>query len=153
MRIKLPFRRELIVSLKRHVTRVGVSSDVGDNKHILLWDFDNVDRELVIKALRMVQWSFDLPHILVVPTRADSFHAYCLEAFPWARCLAILAATAYLDPTYFKMGVVRGYFTLRVEDLPNRPFGTPFTLGGSRRGSLQRHGFTVHFVRYDTTKG
>ena len=41
------------------------------------------------------------------------WHAYCFRACTWGDALKILADTRYLDQVYFKIGAIRGYFTLR----------------------------------------
>ena len=40
--------------------------------------------------------------------------AYCFKRLPWLKVVEILAFTKGVDWNYFKYGVYRGHFTLRV---------------------------------------
>ena len=102
---------------------LGVNSDLGDGSHILMWDFDNRTQNEVIESLEDVQHKFFLGPINVLSTGLPCrYHAYCLTRYTWPDTLRILASTEGLDPQFFKIGTVRGFFTLRISDKQNRKF-------------------------------
>lgn len=93
----------------------GVNSTLPDGDHVHMWDFDDVDLELVVSALHYVQNLFKLPNIYILTTgSADHFIAYCFERASWIRSVQIVASTSLVDANFFKYGVYRGHWTLRV---------------------------------------
>lgn len=94
----------------------GVNSKLEDGTHFLMWDFDNVDYMALLEGLRWVQWNNSLPTIYILESTPGSYHAYCFKRKDWPTTLHILADTYGLDPAYFKIGVLRGFFTLRIKD-------------------------------------
>ncbi len=153
MNIPLMNGWRLTIAVRRYRRHTGISSALNDGRHFLMWDFDDIDDALVRKALTVIQWSFDLPDIVVMRTSERSYHAYCFEPYTWARCLAILAATPHLDVNYFKMGVMREYFTLRVSEKQGSVFGPVEVLAGDRRASLAERMEPLTFTQYETAKG
>jgi hypothetical protein len=94
---------------------VGVNSNLPDGNHILMWDFDTGDYDSIKEELRWMQAMFNLPNVYTCKTgKKHGYHAFCFKALPWRKCVEILAATPTLDWNYFKFGVYRGHFTLRV---------------------------------------
>jgi len=94
---------------------VGVNSLLPDGKHILMWDFDNVDLPTIAMHLRYIQLCYDLPNIYILETKQNSnYIAYCFKAVPWRRAVEIIARTPYVDWNFYKYGIYREYFTLRV---------------------------------------
>lgn len=88
-----------------------------------MWDFDNVKEEDVKNELRRIQMVFKLPRIWLISTGIEGYyHAYCFKAFDWPDTLKILASTCFLDKVYFKIGVIRDYFTLRYSYKKGRDF-------------------------------
>lgn len=98
------------------VTNVtGVNSNLEDGNHILMWDFDDTTFDDVFKNLLTVQRIYDLPHIYILETLEDkNFMAYCFKRTPWRKVVEITAFTKDVDPNFFKYGVYRDHFTLRV---------------------------------------
>ena len=100
---------------------MGVNSKVGDDKHILMWDFDKIKKEEVLAVLAPVQYHNNLPNIYVVETKeTGSYHAYCLHKTSFQLACAILSCTPYIDMTYYRLGVTRGYWTLRISPKSGR---------------------------------
>jgi len=99
-----------------HVTDVaGVNSILPDGKHILMWDFDGVSLEQVVQALGAVQARYQLPRIYILYTgKKGHFMAYCFKRCEWQKAIEIIAATKYVDMTFFRFGVWRKKFTLRI---------------------------------------
>jgi len=107
----------------------GVNSILSDSRHALFWDFDNVDREEVIKIMLAVQQRWQLPPIYVLNTGLPKFwHCYCFYAVSYGLALHILAETPRLDKAFFKIGVIRGYWTLRYSKKEGRTFTTDIIL-------------------------
>jgi len=98
------------------ITRVvGVNSLLPDGQHILMWDFDETNFWQVHDALLETQRVYQLPNIYILETKKDTnYQAYCFKAVPWRKAVEIIAFTKGVDWNYFKYGVFRGKFTLRV---------------------------------------
>ena len=98
------------------ITKVtGVNSNLPNGDHILMWDFDEIPLIVVETALGLMQDIYELPNIYILNTGTqDHFIAYCFESLCWKEVVEILAATPYLDDNFFKYGVYRDHFTLRV---------------------------------------
>ena len=94
---------------------VGVDSNLNDDEHVLMWDFDHIDYWLIHDTLKEVQLVYRLPTIYIMQTSPKrGFHAWCFKKVPWRKCVEILAFTKHLDWNYYKYGIYRGHFTLRV---------------------------------------
>jgi len=99
-----------------HVTDVaGVNSILPDGKHILMWDFDGVTQKQVIESLIEVQRKYKLPTIYILYTgKKGHYMAYCFKRCEWQKAIEIIAATKHVDMTFFRFGVWRKKFTLRI---------------------------------------
>jgi len=94
---------------------VGVNSLLPDGNHILMWDFDDVSLYEVVTTLFGVQMLFKLPNIYILLTKKpDHYIAYCFKRCTWRQAIGIIATTPCVDMNFFKYGVYRGRFTLRV---------------------------------------
>jgi len=94
---------------------VGVNSRVEGDLHIPMWDFDKVPLDRVRFFLRHVQGFYMLPKIYILRSSpGDHYIAYCFKKLPWRQVVAIVASTPDVDWNFFKYGVYRGHFTLRV---------------------------------------
>jgi len=98
------------------VTNVtGVNSKLADGNHIIMWDFDDIQLDVVKSVLGIVQSIYDLPTIYILNTGAPNhFIAYCFARCEWRLSIEIVAATPHVDPAFFKYGVYREHWTLRV---------------------------------------
>lgn len=93
----------------------GICSGLADGNHFLLWDFDNADLNTVIRNLKGMQVAFSLPAIHIVRTSDERhYHAYCFHRVRWPKAVYIAMETRGVDDGFVRMGVVRGYFTLRI---------------------------------------
>jgi len=80
-----------------------------------MWDFDNVSRAKVLDALLNVQGVYGLPNIYVLETKpGKNFIAYSFTCLPFRKVVEIIAYTPHVDFSFFKYGVYRERFTLRV---------------------------------------
>lgn len=93
----------------------GVNGNLETGSHILMWDFDDTDLNTVVTNLLKVQSIYELPTIHILETKSNTnFMAYCFKRTDWLKVVEILAFTEGVDWNYFKYGVYRGHFTLRV---------------------------------------
>jgi hypothetical protein len=98
------------------VTNVtGVNSNLPEGDHITMWDFDDVPLWAVAVELDMIKDIYSLPNIYILNTGKPDHHiAYCFKAMPWRDSVQIVASTHCVDPNFFKYGVYREHWTLRV---------------------------------------
>ena len=103
--------------------RTGVCSQQYDNqdKHMLLWDFDYLNLDDIIESLEKVQQDYNLPSIYVIKSSPDSYHAYCFMSRSFRETINIISATTTVDMAYLRLGIVRGYFTLRITPRTGEP--------------------------------
>jgi len=93
----------------------GVNSYLPEGDHICMWDFDDVPLDIVCETLTEVQYLNGLPNIYILNTgKPDNHIAYCFKAMPWKESIRIVAETGAVDPNFFKYGVYREHWTLRV---------------------------------------
>lgn len=104
------------ISVKRIVEVTGINSNIADSQddHILLWDFDNSDMLDIALSLRKIQRDWGLPKIHIVQSSPQHYHALCFTRIPKPFVLQILSSTPNICDTFFKLGVMRGYWTLRI---------------------------------------
>jgi len=94
---------------------IGVNSKLPNGNHILMWDFDNTPLEDVKLALKLVQIQFNLPNIYILRTSPpDNYIAYCFDNCLWSIARAIIGSTNFIDENFYKWGIFRRRFTLRV---------------------------------------
>jgi len=94
---------------------VGVNSMLPDGNHILMWDFDDKPLSKVERSLLLVQEYYTLPRIYILETKANkNYIAYCFKRTEWREAVEIIASTPNIDWPFFKYGVFRERFTLRV---------------------------------------
>lgn len=101
--------------------RVGVCSQVFEeiDRHMLLWDFDDGNLNSIVATLDDLQRKYDLPKIYIIQSSKDKYHAYCFCSRPFMAIIHILSDTVGIDVDYFRMGIVRGFFTLRITPREN----------------------------------
>lgn len=105
---------------------MGANSKLGNDQHILMWDFDNKSLMAVKASLSEVQKRELLPEIRIFQTsKGNKYQAWCYDRVSWWDCKRIIASTHYVDEGFYRFGVFRGHFTLRTSS---------------------KHGFTPHLV-------
>lgn len=116
MILRARIRNLRITLTMAHVVDVtGVNSCLPDGRHILMWDFDNTKLDTVMQRLKVVQSMFGLSSIFIFRSSApDNYIAYCLQAHSWEATRAIIAWTKGIDGNFYKWGIFRKRFTLRV---------------------------------------
>jgi hypothetical protein len=123
MIINLTKKWQLKVYFNRQEKRTGICSQQFNNpdKHCLLWDFDNIDLNTIIHSLRYLQVNYDLPDVWIIQSSPERYHAYCFTARPFREIIHILSATPEIDMAYLRLGIVRGYYTLRITPRKDSP--------------------------------
>jgi len=131
---------------------IGVNSQLADGTHILMWDFDEVPLEDVRAELKRVQTRYLLSDIYILRTKEpDNYIAYCFTALPWKRVVEIIAQTNLVDWNFFKFGVYRGHFTLRVTPKNGRTPRLVEVLGGFELANCEVADL-MSWVRYETLR-
>jgi len=93
----------------------GVNSLLNDGNHIVMWDFDDIPLEVVEAQLLLVQILYDLPNIYILNTgKPNHYIAYSFARVDWQLSKEIVASTPSVDTNFFKYGVYREKWTLRV---------------------------------------
>ncbi len=116
---------------------IGVNSELDSGNHILMWDFDNIPLDEVKESLGVVQSRYMLSDIHIARTKEPepevleynsregdatvktpatygNYVAYCFSSQVWRTACEIVAQTPNVDWQFFRFGVYRGHFTLRV---------------------------------------
>lgn len=94
---------------------IGVNSKLPNGQHILMWDFDDMNFPTVRNELERIQATYELPRIYILNSGKPDHHiAYCFYQCSWRKAKEIVASTLCVDPLFFKYGVYRDKFTLRV---------------------------------------
>ncbi len=116
LRYLFPGHIRFTLTISRTTEVIGVNSNVQNDRHILLWDFDNVRLARVSSILRPICRKNRLSNVYIFRTRKDhdNYHAFCLKSFTLAAAVSIIAATPEVDWAFVKWGVVRSHFTLRI---------------------------------------
>jgi len=126
--VKFGLRFYCAISLRRVREVTGVNSQVDEDTHFLMWDFDEIPLPIVIDSLKAVQRMFNLPAISIVQTKANNYHGYCFRACSFIEARGIIAFTPNIDRHYLAAGCGRGYFTLRFTDVKGQEFKHVMTL-------------------------
>lgn len=116
MIFKLRFGKwRLTITLAPVYDIIGVNSLLETGEHILMWDFDDVPYSTVAFNLATIQYIFDLPNIYILNTgKPNNYIAYCFKRFLWELARAIVGMTPDICENFYKWGVFRHRFTLRV---------------------------------------
>lgn len=94
---------------------LGVNSKLPDGNHILMWDFDNLLLKDVKENLRIVQQTFSLPKIYILLTSPpNNYIAYCFKRCTFRQAITIIGSTNGVDLNFYKWGIFRKRWTLRV---------------------------------------
>lgn len=121
---------QLRVYFSRLEKRTGVCSQkFGEaDSHMLLWDFDNANLSDISNSLYKIQRRYKLPPIYIIQSSPENYHAYCFASRSFREVISILSSTPEIDENYLRLGVVRGYYTLRITPRANEFFHTVKTL-------------------------
>lgn len=134
------------IYISRIEKRTGICSRVyeDNNQHILLWDFDNSDLITIKHSLRNSQIAFSLPTIYIIESSPKKYHAYCFASRSFRETIMILATVPEIDMEYLRLGVARGYFTLRISPRKNEQFKPALTLYSNNQNEISPLDITVN---------
>jgi len=129
-------------------TLEGITSKVGEDEHIILWDLENCTLEQAIETLDDVQYEYRLGDIYIVSDAEGSYRGWCFSRRTWKEYLIILLKTKHLDYNFWYWTVRRGKATLRISNKKGRQ---PQQVVGFLRGYEETHipDRLIH-VLYDT---
>lgn len=114
MIINIIKKYQLRIYLSQVEKRNGVCSKIfNEDSHILLWDFDHIRIDRLIRSLTYIQSKYELSTIYILKTSISGYHAYCFTKKSLREAIHILSDTAGIDDAYLRLGMVRGYYTLR----------------------------------------
>jgi hypothetical protein len=142
MHIKLPFKKTLIINgprlhliPTRDIETVGFWDICEDGLHVILLDYDAIDRIFMFQDLRWLQKAFRLSDFHVLTTKQEkmdicgreetigSYHCICLDKVPFATAVEIIQRS-HCDAA-FKRGAflnIARVWTLRAfEDYRPKP--------------------------------
>jgi len=128
--MKLPTRLNFLFKLgtvtvffmiSKTQTLEGVTSKVGEDEHIILWDLENCTLEQAKQTLADVQYKYRLGDIYITSDCEGSYRAWCFSRRPFKEYLKILLDTEHLDWNFFWWTVRRGQATLRTSNKQGRP--------------------------------
>lgn len=92
---------------------LAISSKTEDDKHILIWDFDNVDKYDMLKALSKTQ-SFHGLGVIYIFKSSHGFNAVCLDKFNIKEANHIKFNTRFSDYWHTKIGYKQGNWSWRI---------------------------------------
>jgi hypothetical protein len=102
-------------------TLEGITSKVGEDQHIILWDLEKCTLEQAKQTLANVQAKYRLGDIWVTSDAEGSYRAWCFSKRTFKEYLKILLDTDYVDWNFFWWTVRRGEATLRTSNKQGRP--------------------------------
>lgn len=120
IRFKL-FGVRVTIAAARMIHVAGVNSTLADGKHILMWDFDEVDYNTVEKELKDAQKRYNLSNIYIFQTSASHYCAYCFKRCTLLQAINIISSCPSVDVTFVKYGLYREKFTLRIGEKGKKP--------------------------------
>jgi len=106
--------------LAKTQTIEGATSEVGLDRHIVMWDLENCSLSQCEETLRHVQHKFDLSNIYIVSDLPKSYRAWCFTKVGFKTLLQILLDTDYVDYNFFYYTVKRRKATLRTSNKKRR---------------------------------
>ena len=80
-----------------------ISSKCSDNEHILIWDFDNIDKYIMLKSLSKAQSYNGLGTIIIFRSN-HGYNAVCLDKVNIDHAHSILSNTKYNDYWFTEIG-------------------------------------------------
>jgi len=100
--------------IARTQTAQGITSKVGKNKHIILWDLDTCSLKQAEDTLREVQRKYNLSHIYIVSDKVGSYRALCFSIVDFNALMKIIISANYVDEYFISYTAKRMKATLRL---------------------------------------
>jgi len=99
----------------RTTTELCISSLCQCNRHILFWDFDNIDLSFAEKSLSSIQAYHGLGDIYIIKS-SSGYNAFCLDKFFLNEAYNILYHTRWNDFQHVRIGYLSESWALRIGD-------------------------------------
>jgi len=113
--IRLKIRNiTIFFMVARTQTASGISSKVGNNKHIILWDLDECTLKQAEDTLRDVQQEYNLSHIYIISDKVGSYRALCFSIVDFNTLMKIIISANYVDEYFISYTARRMKATLRL---------------------------------------
>jgi hypothetical protein len=136
---------------------MGINSRIGkreEDKHILLWDFDNEMFEIVKFELSCIQNKYALSNIYIIGgDKINSFKAVCFDQFPFWEMIGILYNTNSLDQSFYRWTVRKGQATMRISKKKGRINLNVVDCLYSKNRVQPEIPEVLNFVKYETPIG
>jgi len=140
----------LTLTFARVAKVIGVNSQLENGRHVLMWDFDDVELANVVEDLKRVQIKYFLSDIHILRTKEpNNYICYCFTSQDWRRAVEIVAQCHYVDWQFLRFGVYRGHFTLRVTPKNERTPKAIYRLIGYDQPDCKPEELTS-WVKYET---
>ena len=100
---------------QNNIYETGFNSMTKDNKHIILWDFDNEPLKDIIECLIEIQKYLALSDIFIITSR-NGYNAVCLDKYSRRHAFFIKSLTILSDKNHDVIGFKRNGWVLRIGD-------------------------------------
>jgi len=129
---------------------VGIYSNLKDGNHILMWDFDNSPLWQILRELSWVQLVYKLPNIYILETgRKNHYQAWCFKRVTFKEAREILARCHSIDDEFYRLGVYRKRWTLRISPKCGRKIKPIMILKSEYKEDVEPEEL-VNWVIYET---
>lgn len=88
-----------IYKTNKKALKVGITTNVSANEHLIFLDYDNQKLEEIIKNLKFLQKKFMLPDFYIFKSSRGKYNAICFVVVHWRRYKSILANSS-CDPNF-----------------------------------------------------
>lgn len=93
----------------------GISSRCENHEHILMFDYDNIEKDQIIKHLKKLQKEYGFSNFYLITT-TNGYNAICLDKLVFGLIYSLgMDVSSPADRQFFKIANARGYYTLRFD--------------------------------------
>ena len=151
--INIPFNHKMIFRVVRVQLVDGLNStvDPDNDKHIIMWDFDDSKLKELIDMLQCVQVVYELSDIYIYHDGKDkSYRAICFDIVPFNKLMVILLTTEGVDKDFIKWTMSKGYATQRISCKRGRYCPELLTILHNQFVDTPPVPYYMNFVKYET---
>jgi hypothetical protein len=157
LKLNLPFNISISIWLQKIDRVLGINSRIGkreNDKHILLWDFDNVYLYVVEDRLKYVQEKYNLSNIYIIAdNEKNSYKALCFTQQTFWEMIGILYNTQFIDQSFYRWTVRKGQATMRISKKKGRMDINVIDCIYSKNRIQPEIPEVLNFVKYETSIG
>jgi len=157
LKFNLPFSMSISIWFQKIDRVLGINSRIGkreDDKHILLWDFDDCFIGWVKEELKKVQFDYGLSNIYIIGgDKENSYKAICFDQFTFWEMIGILYNTYFIDQTFYRWTVRKGQATMRISKKHGRKELDIIDCLYSKNNLQPEIPEILSFVKYETPIG